>query len=132
MSGVATHDAALIDRILAMRARWIEVEPGKSVRLVRPAEVQVGARFVRPSSVPGQVTLNVELAEVQEFVTGWKGITEADIAGAAGASDVEPAFSRELWSVVVEDRADWMNTVAKGLLDLIVEHQQTRAAAAKN
>jgi len=132
MSAHDSHGAALIDRVRAQRAKWVDVAPGKRVQIVRPPEVQAAERFMRPSAVPGQVLLNAGLAEVQDYVRGWDGITEADIVGSAGASDLPAPFSQQLWAVVVEDHADWMRVVAQGLLDLIVEHQQTKAGIAKN
>ena len=113
--------ASLADKLRAQREGRVEVMPGKWVRFLRPPEID----FVR---LRGGV-----LAEhVCEYVTGWDGITEADVLGAGiGASD--PAeFSPELWAEYARDRVDVVGKVAQAIADAITLHLEQRSAAAKN
>lgn len=117
-------------QLRAARQSWVEVAPGKSVQILRPAEADLAQFLV--ADADGQRNLSVELAHVQRFVTDWRGITEADLLGGALASDTPAAFDAGLWADVVADRTDWRTAVAQALLSAIVAHLDARAATAKN
>lgn len=117
-------------QLRAARQKWVEVAPGKSVQILRPAEAEL-AQFLADGAEGGR-NLSVEVVHVQRFVTDWRGITEADLLGGALASDTPAPFDAALWADVVADRTDWRNTVAQALLDAIVAHFDARAAVAKN
>lgn len=113
--------AALIARMDEQRARWVDLPSGKRVRIRRPLETE----FIRFRAGAG-------VEHVCEFACDWEGFTEADLLGAAvGASD-EQAFAPELWSRVVRDRVDYVQPVAKALVDAITEHLAAKDAVAKN
>ena len=120
--------AALIARLRVARQLWIDLEPGKRVQIIRPTESDIG-EFLRGEN--GGRAMVADLAQVRKYVTGWEGITEADLLGASGASDPVP-FDAELWGEVVADRGDWLKIVAAALLASIVKHFDQKAAAEKN
>ena len=118
--------SALIRKLQAQRERDVEVAPGKVLVFRGPPETEFG-RFMRPG-----VGMEAAIADVRDYVIGWRGITEADLLGSAvGASDEVP-FSRELWCEVIPNRADWVKAVAPKLLDYIVDHVQRQEGIAKN
>ena len=129
--------ARLIARMRAQRQSWVELEPAsdaqpaKRVQILRPAESQVRDMIEPLPDQPGQFGIKVGLQHVKEFACDWDGITEADLIGAAGASDAVP-FSAALWSEVVTDRAAWIAKTAQAILDAILNHQRAAAADAKN
>ena len=118
----------LINQLRAQRQSWVELEPGKRVQIMRPPESEINA-FMRIDGASRAMVAS--LAQVSKYVTGWEGITEADLLGASGASDPVP-FDAELWGEVVADRGDWLKIVAAALLASIVKHFDQKAAAEKN
>lgn len=125
----------VINKLRAARQSWVEVEPDnegskKRVRIIRPAETQIGEFLQRGPD--GDLRLVADVPQCQRFVVDWEGITEADLLGAAvGSSDPLP-FSPELWSEVCADRADWCRAVSVGLVNAITAHTEAKDAAAKN
>lgn len=121
MGAAPIDPAGLVARIQAQRESWVELAPGKRVRIRRPAEAQL-ARFRN----------GITVDHLAECVVGWEGFTEADLLGpAVGASDALP-FAPELWGEVVRDRMDWVGTLAEALAEVISAHLAQRAATAKN
>ncbi len=125
----------LIAQIKAQRLSWVELEPAadgraaKRVQITRPPENDV-ASFV--SQTPeGLFTLEASAEHVTKYVTGWDGITEADLIGPAGSSDAAE-FHPNLWRIVVEDRLDWMRAIARALLDAILAHRAAKLEDEKN
>lgn len=116
------------------RQSWIELEPAtdgqpaKRVQLLRPREAEL--QDFTPK--PGQSDIERMVGCAVKYVTGWDGITMADLLGAAIAPADPAPFDARLWAEVLPDRMDWLNTVAAGLMDVIATHQRNRAAAAKN
>lgn len=120
-----------IARIRAGRERWVELEPGKTVLLRRPAESEFPAFF--RSTGDGKTTdLVAGIEDVQKHVVNWRGFTEADLFGAADGSSDPIEFSQSLWAEVVSDNADWSHLVAKELIQQIVTHIKGKGDAAKN
>jgi hypothetical protein len=122
--------ADLIARLREQRRKFVEVAPGKRVRLIRPPETQANRMYT-----PGpNDTLLIKASErdVLEFVDGWEGITEADLLGPELGSDALAPFTPALWAEVVGDRRDWAFAVGKALVDLVNAHELARDAAAKN
>ena len=112
---------ALIARVLAQRESWVEVEPGKRVRVRRPAEAEM------PEFRAG---MSIDL--LCRHVVGWEGFAEADLLGPAlGASDPTP-FDAELFAVVARDHLNWFEPIAAELSARISAHWQAREATAKN
>lgn len=119
----------VINKLRAARQSWVQLEPGKRVQIIRPPETSVG-NFLRDDA--GGRAMVAELEQIKKYVTGWDGITEADLLGpSVGSSDPLP-FSTDLWSEVVEDHGDWLALVARALLDAIVKHFEKKAEDSKN
>lgn len=120
----------LLETMRSQRKRWVDVAAGKRVQILLPTELEVVRHFLKAQD--GKASLSCEVEEVKRFTCGWEGITEADILGAAvGASD-PVAFDPEVWGLLIEEHLDWVRTVARALLDGIVERQSQREADAKN
>jgi hypothetical protein len=112
---------SLINRLLSQRESWLDLEPGKRVKVRRPPELEaVDLRH------------GVTLEHVTKYVVGWEGITEADLLGATVGSDTVPAFSADVWTIVVTDRMEWFALVRNKIMELVVEHLTAKDAAAKN
>lgn len=113
--------AELIARLLAQRERWVDLEPGKRVRIRRPAESDIG-RFARGVSVD----------QIAATVVGWEGFTEVDVLGASQGSSSAVEFDSGLWAELMRDRMDWFDTAASAVMEAIREHMASREAARKN
>jgi hypothetical protein len=118
---------SLIERLLAQRESWVELEPAggglsaRRVRVRRPPETEFH-----------MLAQGVEVEHLKAYVVGWDGITEADVLGAAvGASDPVP-FDAALWGELAKDRPDWYRKAAHGLIEAITTHLAAKAADAKN
>lgn len=112
---------ALIARIRAQRESWLEVEPGKELRIRRPAETRM-------------LTLRngVSLESAVECVVDWRGLTEADLLGAAiGSSDPLP-FDSALCLEVVADRVAWLEKISTRLVEQVVAFIAKKDDAVKN
>lgn len=119
----------LIAAALASRAKWVDLEGGRRVRVRRPAEHDVRSLLQR--DVAGAVIgLAADLPEAIRYVVGWEGFTEADFTP-AGASDPVP-FSAELWAIWVEDNRRDLATVAQAVIDAVIAHETARAGIEKN
>jgi len=117
---------AIIKRLREARMWWLELEPGKSVRCIRPAEVEVAQHLFEG----GKLAVGIE--SVKRFVVDWQGFTEADLLGAAiGSTDPLP-FDAALWAEVAADRKEWVAKVASAILEAAVRHHESKAEAAKN
>lgn len=111
----------LSERIARMREQWVDVRPGKRVKLRRPAELALS-----------KLTAGVEIENISAATVDWEGWTEADfLGGAVGKSDVID-FDREAWHEYLMDHAEEAGVVAKALVELIQAHFEKREAAAKN
>lgn len=125
----------LIAQMRAQRLSWVEVAPAadgapaKRVQITRPPENDVSS-FIAPTA-DGQFTMEAGIGHVTKYVTGWDGVTEADLVGPAGSSDAV-AFEPALWQIVVEDKLDWLRTIARALLDAILAHRAAQRDDAKN
>ncbi|MCW7542018.1 hypothetical protein OOT46_29915 [Aquabacterium sp. A7-Y] len=115
----------LIRKLRAQRESWVPVAEGKRVRIIRPPEAEM-VRFIADKG------MKVEVEHVRDYVTGWSGITEADLLGEAVGSSDEVPFDTELWAEVVADRLAWHKTIATELLRVIAEHRFSLQEAAKN
>lgn len=114
--------AALIARLEEQRRHWVDLPGGVRVRFMRPAETEF-ARF----------RLGVTVEHVCQYVDGWDGFTQAVVLGPKqGAADVKVPFAPELWAALLRDRADWVEPVAKAIVDAITAHLQAKEAASGN
>lgn len=108
----------LIAKVLAQRERWVDVGTGKSVKVRRPAETELG-----------RMGRNLTLERLCACVVDWRGFTLAD---AIGEGDGPIEFDAELWRVLVEDNADWANTVATAVAEIVGEYTRNKQAALGN
>lgn len=109
---------------------WVEVEPGKHVRVQRPLESQFPL-YLRPGEGPEDPARWVcSFEQVKQVATGWKGFTEADLIE-SGASDAVP-FSPQLWARVVSDKVAYATPVASKVTEMIAGHQFSLDETEKN
>lgn len=121
----------LIAALRSARERWVTLEPGKRVKIRRPAEAEFSAFFSQAPEADKR-TLAVDIAHVQRYAVDWEGITEADLLGdTVGSQDPVP-FDAALWAEAVSDRVAWCKAVAEALLNAISDHLAAQASAAGN
>lgn len=124
----------LIARLREQRDSWLVLreagdgEPELAVCLRRPTEAELPA--YRPAE--GQTMHQLLTEAVCRTAVAWRGITEAELLGAAIGSSDPVEFSSELWAEVVRDRADWVNACAGHLMEQINSHLTGRAEQRKN
>lgn len=118
----------ILARMAEQRAAWVEVEPGKRVRVLRPLEADF-PKFLQPGE-GGLLHWRCSLDQVKSSVDAWEGFTEADLYE-GGASDDVP-FSPLLWGALVADRLAYAKPVAARVVDLIASHEHSLADAEKN
>lgn len=112
---------ALVAKLLAARESWFELEPGKRLKIRRPAEVQMA-----------ELRRGISVEDLGEFVIDWEGFSQADLLGAAIGSDAVVPFDADVWKVAVADRNKWFNAAAREVIRLMTEHLQSKAEAEKN
>jgi hypothetical protein len=111
----------LVKRLLEQRESWVDLEPGKRLKIRRPAEAEIPA-FMRATPIE----------QAAQVAVDWEGVTEADLLSAAvGASDPVP-FSADLWPTVVADRVTWLRAAVVGAFDAINAHGARVEDTAKN
>lgn len=120
----------LLRQLLAQREKWVDVAPGKAVRLRRPAEGETGD-FLR-TGADGVRNFRIGVDEVKRCAVDWRGFTEADLLGAGiGNSDPLP-FDAEVFALAVGDNLDWLQACGAALSQMIVDRLEARAAARGN
>lgn len=94
----------------------------------------------------GNATFNCRLASVQEYVeysiksiidpdvcrkhvTGWAGVTEADLIEDGKKDPVE--FSAELFDLVISDKPDWWQAIYKHVIERAQQRLEDKAANEK-
>jgi hypothetical protein len=135
----AVDKSALLRRMREKRMSWVELEPAgvaladqpaepaKRVRVIRPTEVEIGRHLLR-----GEKQLGVDFEDVVRFTVGWEGFTEVDLLGRGiGASD-PLGYDAELWAELLANRTDWLQKLAKHLLDAVSAYVAEQADARKN
>ncbi len=111
----------LIAKLLAQRESWVEVEPGRRIKVRRPDESEM---------VDFRGGMSVDL--MLRHVVGWEGFTEADILGASvGASD-PVAFDAALFATIARDHMAWFEPISIEIATRIAEHWRAKEATAKN
>ena len=119
----------LVKKLLAQREFWVYLEPGKRVKVRRPAETEI-LSLVSRNAVGGIDGLSAGIAEVRRYAVDWEGFTEADLI-VSGASDAVP-FHPDLWATVAEDRRDFVGKVATSIVNSVLEHEKRKAEQAGN
>jgi hypothetical protein len=108
----------LIARLLKARERELEIEPGVSVTLRRPAASEVG---------------ELRLGGIRSFlacVVGWNGVSEELLFGEGSAKSLP--FDASLWLTVAADRAEWVNAVIEAVAADIKAYAEASEARRKN
>lgn len=113
--------ATLIAKALEQREQWLDLAPGKRVKLRRPAAAEMFAigRAATPETFLRRAV-------------DWDGFREADILGSAVGSDAVVKFDLELWLVLALDEPDWMAKVSDAVVASITQYLEARDAATKN
>jgi hypothetical protein len=111
----------LLHKLLQQREVSVEVEPGKHLRLRRPAVARLH-RF-RSGITP-------EL--LAEHCVGWSGVTEADILGTAFAPPEPAEFDAGLVTELLADREQWFEAAAAAMTKAIVDRMAQVETTAKN
>ena len=122
----------LIAAALASRAKWVDLEGGRRVRVRRPAEHDVRSLLQRDAA-GAVIGLAADLPEAIRYVVGWEGFTEADLLGPEiGAGDVKVPFDPEVWEAVSADSTDYQRKVADAILKSVVDYLNSKAETSKN
>jgi hypothetical protein len=122
----------ILAQIRKRRERTVDLGGGKTVTFMRPTEVEMARMLARDTSDPTKMTWKVEIEDVRRCVTGWAGVTQADLLGADFAPPDAVPFDAELWAEVCSDSIDFVNKVADEILDSVVDHILKREEARKN
>lgn len=120
--------APLLRQLLAQRERWVDVAPGKAVRLRRPIEAELDGMFV--AGADGRRAFRVTLADVRRCAVGWRGFTEHDLTG-NGNNDELP-WDAEVCGLAIGDNLDWTEAAVRGLSDMVISRLEARVAARGN
>lgn len=116
----------MIKQLREQRMSWVDLPTGKSVRIIRPTEVEIATLLF----VDGRVEIGFEM--MCRFVKDWRGFLESDILGAGVGGSDPVVFSEKLWAEVSTDHADWVRTVANAILEAAVTHQSKKELLEKN
>ena len=111
----------LLDKLLQQREISVEVEPGKSLRLRRPAVARLH-RF--------RAGITPEL--LAEHCIGWTGITEANVLGDAFAPPEPADFDAALVAELLADREQWFEAATAAMTKAIVDRMALIEATEKN
>lgn len=114
---MATADD-LIARLLKARERVLELEPGLSVTLRRPAASEIGD--LRANGVRGFLGCVVD----------WRGFSEKALFGDGSAKALP--FDAALWVTAASDRPEWVNAVIEAMAEDIRAHAEAAEARRKN
>ena len=118
----------ILARMRSLRQRWIELEPGRRVQIIRPLEVDVQDFISRSEQTEVDRMHNCAV----KYVTGWEGFTESFLLGADQAAADPVPFDSDLWAEVVRDHADWLVKVTRALMEEMAKHGKERDDAGKN
>ena len=105
----------LIKQMREQRMAWLELQPGKSARLIRPTQIEVMRLMFKNG------TIEITLEQAQQFVVDWQGFTQADLLGASVGSSDALDFDKDLWREVSNENAKWLGDVANRLLEMVLE-----------
>lgn len=110
-------------RLLAAREADVPLPNGRTVRVRRPAEVEIP-----------RLLLEGDLPDLLACVVGWSGgWTEADVLGPGpGRADVPVPFDPAVWLDLAKDHTDWCVPVADKVKSLCAEFLRAREAASGN
>lgn len=111
--------AEIAKRMVREREFWIDVAPGKRVRVLRPM-VDEAHQFVG----------GVNLEPLCRYLRGWDGIVESDLIAGGSTEPVE--FSLDIASMKLRDDIGWARRIAKAFGDAIDARSVATEAAEKN
>lgn len=119
--------AALIAQMRAKRTTWLDLGDGVAVAIMRPTEAQM-APYIRPLFIDGKTVQDAALST--QYVTDWRGVTEATLLGDSIGSTTPVQFVPELWAEVVADHAAWGAAVAQAVVDAMQAHLVAKTTSA--
>lgn len=111
--------AELAKKMQKEREFWVEIEPGKRLKLLRPL-MDESAGFATDFGVK----------HVAEFLRDWSGIVEGDLISGGSTTPVD--FDHEIASILLRDHIAWSAKAAKGMADAMVARAEATAVAVKN
>ena len=118
--------SALIAKLDAQRSRWVDLEPGKRVRVRRPLATDDFSIFRAGSPLTQMAGM------AAHYVSEWDGFSEAALLGEAlGSADPLP-FDAEVWGRVVRDRPEWVVKVVESIKTQREEHEAAQETTEKN
>lgn len=113
--------SALLQKLLQQREIAVEVEPGKTLRIRRPAVARLH-RF--------RAGITPEL--MAEHCVGWVGITEADVLGNAFAPPEPAEFDAGLVVELLADRDRWFGVASEAMMKAIIDRMALIETTEKN
>ena len=120
------ESAELLRKRRAARQQWYELDdPARRALLLRrPVRLLMStwSKGITAEMVPGIV---------EQCVVDWRGFTEADLLGAALASDDLQPFDAAVFKDWSEDEPQIFNPVAERIFELIKQDFDTRSTAEK-
>lgn len=119
----------LVKQLRAQRQSWVDLEPGKRVQIIRPAESEFSS-FLSGDGADRRIAVGLE--HVGKYVTDWEGVTEAELLGAAVGSSDAVAFDASLWLEVAADRSPWFLAVSTAIMKSMTDHFEKKAEVSKN
>ena len=114
--------ADITKRMRREREFWVEVGPGKRLKLLRPFVTDTGVIYI-----DGKFSLD---ATCELCLVGWDGIVESDLFASGGAEPVD--YSHALASAALRDNFAWGFAVAKGIDAALGARMKATAEAEKN
>lgn len=111
----------LIARMNAARERSVPLFDGHSVTVRRPTDLAL-----LEYRADGGITAD----RMFRCAVGWAGFSEADLVP-SGASDAVP-FDLDVWLMWIADHPQYWEVVSNAVAEMIQQHTQAGADAAKN
>lgn len=121
-------------RMLAARREWFELDepPRRALQLQRPG---TAARMRYQSAIAGaqdetRIDALIKIATIA--VNDWRGVTEADLLGAAIGSDVVAPFAADVFALWLDDNFAEVSRIVTRVFEMVRDHDATREDVAKN
>jgi len=113
-------DAAELERRMEReREFWVEVAPGKRLKLLRPL-MDEGAAFANDYGARA----------LAKYLRGWEGITEADLSAKGAATPAE--FNLAVATLALRDNPAWTNAAAMAIFEAMKARFEATQVAEKN
>lgn len=111
----------VVEALKKSRLKSVDLDDGLKIFFTRPPEVEMAKYLHASADETDTVRWGISVEEMKRYVTGWEGFTEATFLGSSiGASDPEP-FSKELFSVWIDDNAKHATRISGAIIDSMVD-----------